>query len=75
MGSGGNGPDCTHNIYLKLNYDFLNNFLYLYLYLANFNIWNSLYLAVQQFYYPELYVSGYQVNFTIRASLDKRKDT
>ena len=69
-GSGGSGIVPIIYIRKKINDDFLNNYLYLCLYQANFTTRNYLYLAIRQtFYYPELSVSGYLVNFTIRESL------
>ena len=39
--------DCAHNLYSKINYDFWNNYLYLYLYPAEFAIRNYLYWTIQ----------------------------
>ena len=40
--------DCGHNLYSKINYDFLNNYLYLYLYPADYTIRNHLFPAIRQ---------------------------
>ena len=40
--------DRAHNLYTKMNYDFLNNYLYLYLYLAIRPILLSEIICIQQ---------------------------
>ena len=66
----------AHDTYSKVNYDFLNNYLYVYVYLAIRHILLSGIICILlsgKFYYPKLSVSGYPDNFTIRASLHKRQ--
>ena len=61
--------DRAHNIYLKINYDFVNNYLYLYPTIRPILISRIICIRLSgKFYYPELSVSGYPANFTIRAS-------
>ena len=60
-------PDCAENLYMKVNYDFLNNCICICIrlssqfysvelsvsvYPANFSIRNYLHPAIQQIYYP-----------------------
>ena len=62
--------DCAHNIDSKIRYDFLNNYLYLYLAIPQILLSGIICIWLSgKFYYPELSVSSYPAKFTIRASL------
>ena len=64
--------DYTRNLCTKINYDFLDNYLYLHLYPAIQPILISGIICIWlsgKFCYPELSVSDYPANFTIHASL------
>ena len=74
QGLGSHGRNCAYEIFSKMNYDFLNKYLYLYLYLALRQILLHVSGIIciplsSEFYYTELSVSGYPANLTIRAAL------
>ena len=61
--------NCAQNIDSKITYDFLNKYLYLYLYPgypANFTIQNNPYLTIRQILLSRII---YPKNFTLRTSL------
>ena len=53
--------DRAHNIYSKINFDFVNNYLYLYPTIRPILLSGIICIPLSgKFYYPELSVSGYQ---------------
>ena len=62
--------DRAYNIYSKMNYDFDNNYLYLYPAIRPILLSGIICIVLSgKFYCLELSVSGYSANFTIRASI------